>query len=67
MFHGGRCWVSDTEHQNYRAGRRATKVIKHVCEDREKRGIEAEKRARQKDRKRERERERERERGQTER
>ena len=26
---GSRCWVSDTEHPNYLAGRKATKVI--VC------------------------------------
>ena len=26
MFTGGRCWVSDTEHPNYLAGRRATKA-----------------------------------------
>ena len=26
FFHGGRCWMSDPDHPNYLAGRRATKV-----------------------------------------
>jgi nonspecific dipeptidase len=29
MYHGGRCWVTDTEHPNYLAGKRATKVRLH--------------------------------------
>ena len=33
MFHGGRCWVSDPDHPNYLAGRRATKTVYGVEPD----------------------------------
>jgi nonspecific dipeptidase len=33
MTHGGRCWVSDTNHPNYVAGRRATKMVYGVEPD----------------------------------
>jgi hypothetical protein len=56
MFHGGRCWVSDTEHPNYQAGRRATKVRERARE--REREIEREReREREREKKRERERE----------
>lgn len=33
LFHGGRCWVSDPDHPNYLAGRRATKTVYGVEPD----------------------------------
>jgi nonspecific dipeptidase len=33
MTHGGRCWVSDTSHPNYIAGRRAVKRVYGVEPD----------------------------------
>lgn len=33
MFHGGRCWVSDTNHPNYVAGINATKMVYGVEPD----------------------------------
>ena len=33
LFHGGRCWVSDPDHPNYVAGRRATKTVYGVEPD----------------------------------
>lgn len=33
MFHGGRCWVSDTNHANYQAGINATKMVYGVEPD----------------------------------
>ena len=27
MYHGGQCWVSDQDHPNYDAGRRATETV----------------------------------------
>ncbi|XP_037777790.1 LOW QUALITY PROTEIN: cytosolic non-specific dipeptidase-like [Penaeus monodon] len=33
FFHGGRCWMSDTTHPNYEAGRRATKYVYGVEPD----------------------------------
>lgn len=33
FFHGGRCWMSDTAHPNYEAGRRATKLVYGVEPD----------------------------------
>lgn len=32
-YHGGRCWMSDTNHTNYEAGRRATKLVYGVEPD----------------------------------
>ena len=33
LFHGGRCWMSDPDHPNYLAGRRATKSVYGVEPD----------------------------------
>ena len=33
LFHGGRCWMSDPDHPNYLAGRRATKTVYGVEPD----------------------------------
>ena len=33
FFHGGRCWMSDTNHPNYEAGRKATKYVYGVEPD----------------------------------
>ena len=33
MFHGGKCWMSDPDHPNYLAGRRATKTVYGVEPD----------------------------------
>ena len=33
MFHGGRCWVSNPDHPNYVAGRKATKMVYGVEPD----------------------------------
>ncbi|KAG0714539.1 Cytosolic non-specific dipeptidase [Chionoecetes opilio] len=33
FFHGGRCWMSDPNHANYEAGRRATKLVYGVEPD----------------------------------
>ncbi|XP_045132467.1 cytosolic non-specific dipeptidase-like [Portunus trituberculatus] len=33
FYHGGRCWMSDPNHSNYEAGRRATKLVYGVEPD----------------------------------
>ena len=33
MGHGGKCWVSDINHPNYRAGKAATKMVYGVDPD----------------------------------
>ena len=33
LSHGGRCWVSDTDHPNYIAGKKATKMVYGVDPD----------------------------------
>ena len=33
MGHGGKCWVSDVNHPNYKAGRAATKMVYGIDPD----------------------------------
>ncbi|XP_018016446.1 cytosolic non-specific dipeptidase isoform X2 [Hyalella azteca] len=33
MYHGGKCWVSDQDHPNYEAGRRATEAVYKTTPD----------------------------------
>jgi cytosolic nonspecific dipeptidase len=39
MGHGGRCWVSDPDHPNYLAGRKATKMVYGVEPDLTREGV----------------------------
>ena len=41
MGHGGKCWVSDVNHPNYKAGRAATKMVYGVDPDLTREGKKA--------------------------